>query len=256
MDWLISANPKLYKHEEAFDDFGFIDWRMRNRKYAVGDTVYIYLGHNIRKVLYKCNISRINLDSKEYKDDFDYWIDKAQYAEDLGGQYMRLELIERVDNKALNLENLKNNGLKNAPQGAKKLNGKLLNYISFYFNANNSDNFYPDEIEDNQRIYEGSKKIITVNSYERNAEARQKCIELYGLNCQICGIDFEQRYGEIGKGFIHVHHKIPLYTISKTYAVDYKTDLIPVCPNCHAMLHRKLNGKELTVDELKKKITT
>ena len=59
-------------------------------------------------------------------------------------------------------------------------------------------------------------------------------------------------YGEIGKDFIHVHHNIPLNQINEEYVVDYKKDLIPVCPNCHAMLHRKIKGKELSVEEVKR----
>ena len=58
-------------------------------------------------------------------------------------------------------------------------------------------------------------------------------------------------YGELGKDFIHVHHIVPLNTIGEEYKVDYKNDLIPVCPNCHAMLHRKLNNKYYSIEELK-----
>jgi len=60
--------------------------------------------------------------------------------------------------------------------------------------------------------------------------------------------------GEIGNEFIHVHHLTPIHKIGKEYKVDYKNDLIPVCPNCHSMLHRKFNGNEPTIDELKKMI--
>ena len=51
--------------------------------------------------------------------------------------------------------------------------------------------------------------------------------------------DFEQTYGEIGKGFIHVHHLTPVSSIGKEYRLNPQTDLVPVCPNCHNMLHRK-----------------
>ena len=61
----------------------------------------------------------------------------------------------------------------------------------------------------------------------------------------------EEKYGDLGKGFIHVHHIVPLNKIGKEYVVDYKNDLIPVCPNCHAMLHRIVDGKEVMVEELK-----
>jgi len=62
-------------------------------------------------------------------------------------------------------------------------------------------------------------------------------------------MSFEQRYGPIGKGFIHVHHKKPLAS-REVYNLDPVEDLVPVCPNCHAMLHTY--DPPLTVDELKK----
>ena len=96
----------------------------------------------------------------------------------------------------------------------------------------------PDEITNPGKYIEGAKKKITVNSYERDTVARNKCIEIHGLNCSICNINFEEVYGNIGIGYIHVHHIKPLSEINDTYLVNPKIDLIPVCPNCHAMLHR------------------
>lgn len=97
---------------------------------------------------------------------------------------------------------------------------------------------YPDEI-DEQVLSEGAKKQVTINAYERNYEARKKCIEHYGTKCFICGFDFEKKYGEIGRGFIHVHHIKPLSEINVEYEVNPIQDLRPVCPNCHAMIHKK-----------------
>ncbi len=109
-----------------------------------------------------------------------------------------------------------------------------------------------DEIENPQEYYEGATKQVFVNSYERNPEARRKCLEKHGYKCAACKFDFKQVYGEIGKEYIHVHHKIPLSEIKKEYKVNPTEDLIPVCPNCHAMIHR--NKEYLTVEELKKLI--
>lgn len=64
-------------------------------------------------------------------------------------------------------------------------------------------------------------------------------------------MDFEKQYGELGKGFIHVHHIVPISTIGGNYRIDYEKDLVPVCPNCHAMLHRNGQDEILTVEELK-----
>jgi len=111
---------------------------------------------------------------------------------------------------------------------------------------------YPDEIEANEKFTEGSKKVVTVNAYERNSKARHKCIEKYGWKCQCCGLDFEKVYGEIGKGFIHVHHIKSISEIGKEYKIDPHKDLIPLCPNCHAMIHR--GDPVFSLEELKEMI--
>ncbi len=98
---------------------------------------------------------------------------------------------------------------------------------------------YPDDIEDKEEYSEGSKKKVTVNAYERNQVARQKCIEYYKARCFICEFDFKNTYGEIGKAFIHVHHLKQLSEINEEYKVDPIKDLRPLCPNCHAMVHKK-----------------
>lgn len=98
---------------------------------------------------------------------------------------------------------------------------------------------HPEEIADASAYYEGAAKRVTVNAYERNTKARDACIKHYGTNCAVCGFNFGTAYGDIGSGFIHVHHLISLTSIKAQYQVDPVKDLRPVCPNCHAMLHRK-----------------
>lgn len=99
---------------------------------------------------------------------------------------------------------------------------------------------YPDEVRGDPTTFnEGAVKQVTINAYERNTDARTICIAKFGAICQVCDFDFEKTYGEMGKGFIHVHHKIDIAIIGKSYQVDPINDLIPVCPNCHAMLHKE-----------------
>ena len=111
---------------------------------------------------------------------------------------------------------------------------------------------YPDELDKPETLFEGIKKTVLVNSFERNPKARKKCIEHYGAQCVVCGFNFEKVYGDIGKGFIHVHHLTKLSDIGQGYEVNPIKDLHPVCPNCHAMLHQK--NPPHTIDELKLKI--
>lgn len=101
------------------------------------------------------------------------------------------------------------------------------------------DDYFGEEADKGEKLVEGATKTIKINIYERNALARKKCIEYHGAKCKVCEFDFEKVYGEIGRNFIHVHHLLQLSQIGKEYEIDYKADLIPVCPNCHAMIHKR-----------------
>lgn len=107
----------------------------------------------------------------------------------------------------------------------------------------------PDELPPNNTYVEGAKKQVFVNAYERNSAARKACLKHYGFNCSVCDFNFEVFYGEIGEEFIHVHHLTPINELKETYKVDPINDLRPVCPNCHAMLHKR--NPTLTIDELR-----
>ena len=97
---------------------------------------------------------------------------------------------------------------------------------------------------------EGLKKTITVNAYERSQEARDECVAHHGTRCHVCKMSFDEVYGKIGQGFIHVHHLKQIARIGREYQVDPVNDLRPVCPNCHAMLHRN-RDVPLSIEELK-----
>jgi putative restriction endonuclease len=97
----------------------------------------------------------------------------------------------------------------------------------------------PDELASAQSLIERALKRVTVNAYERSTEARVKCIKHYGATCFICGFDFGSMYGNAAAGYIHVHHLTPISEIASEYEVDPVVDLRPVCPNCHAVVHRK-----------------
>jgi 5-methylcytosine-specific restriction protein A len=115
----------------------------------------------------------------------------------------------------------------------------------------NSTRFsFPEEIEQTQEeIFEGAVRRVTVNAYERNPEARRKCIQHYGVTCQICSFNFKKVYGEAGKNFIHVHHLKQISKIGETYQIDPIQDLRPVCPNCHAIIHKR--KPSYTIEEVK-----
>lgn len=74
--------------------------------------------------------------------------------------------------------------------------------------------------------------------YVRSASAREKCKRHYECTCQACGLRMEEVYGEIGEGFIEVHHLKPIHLYDDLHEIDPIKDLITLCPNCHAMIHK------------------
>lgn len=109
----------------------------------------------------------------------------------------------------------------------------------------------PDEYTEReaQEYWEGALKTVLVNAYERNGVARDACIKRWGCRCSVCNFDFASTYGDHGQGFIHVHHLTPIAEIGEEYLLNAEEDLRPVCPNCHAMLHRK--SPVMSIEELR-----
>jgi len=94
--------------------------------------------------------------------------------------------------------------------------------------------FEPDNIAP---AIEGARRLVYINSFERSHAAREGCKRIHGTSCVVCGFDFGAVYGSDFRGVIHVHHLRPLAEIGEEYQVDPKTDLVPVCPNCHTVIH-------------------
>ena len=119
-----------------------------------------------------------------------------------------------------------------------------------YKNVVNIENNYNDYNDEPEKYYsEGKARQVFVNIFERNTNARQKCIEHYGYKCSICETLLSDIYGELAEYFIHIHHITELSKIGKEYIIDPINDLRPLCPNCHAIIHRK--SPALSIDELK-----
>lgn len=108
---------------------------------------------------------------------------------------------------------------------------------SWYASDNTHGNRLPEEVEPSEVFNEGASKSVTVNKYERSGAARAKCLAHHGYECAVCSFDFEEKYGAIGKNYIHVHHIVPISEVGREYELNPITDLIPICPNCHAMIH-------------------
>lgn len=114
------------------------------------------------------------------------------------------------------------------------------------------ETIYPEEITQSAtKFFEGTTKKISVNKYERNPQARNLCIKKKGTKCLICDFDFGKVYGANFANKIHVHHLVPISQINEKYELNPEKDLIPVCPNCHMILHSKGNNDVYTVEQVK-----
>ncbi|MBR5982567.1 MAG: EVE domain-containing protein [Bacteroidales bacterium] len=156
-----------------------------------------------------------------------------------------LEIIEEINSIDLTYKRIKQIDNSFSVQGQHRIGGKALEYILNVANAIIDECL---ECNDSRLLTEGKVSRCTLVKYERNINARQECIDKKGCKCAVCDMDFEKVYGELGKGFIHVHHVVPVSERGGVYEIDSAKDLVPVCPNCHAMLHRK---GTITVEKLR-----
>ncbi|WP_272699815.1 HNH endonuclease [Desulfovibrio sp. Fe33] len=118
--------------------------------------------------------------------------------------------------------------------------------ISFVVpNEDESDQEQNDIPSPTQGRNEGAKISYQATRYERNPQNRLEAIRIHGTKCSVCGMDFGEKYGTWGEGFIEIHHVTPLAMGEAEQEVNPATDLVPVCSNCHRMIHR--HGKVLSI---------
>ncbi|WP_270404212.1 HNH endonuclease [Candidatus Collinsella stercoripullorum] len=252
MDWILPSNQKYYDVVGAFGVSDLVDWtKSRNmNRVRVGDIAYIYSSKPDSRILFKCRVEMIDVPKDELIDDSAFWRGGASFG-DNGKPKVRLRRVAYSDSDALKLNCLREHGIKTQPQSQQRISPELSEYLDIVFGTQGDIAEYA-EVDPSETFSEGHCRTVSVNKYERNPAARRKCIEHYGTSCLICGLDLGERYGEYARGFIHVHHLRALHQIAKEYEVDPINDLIPVCPNCHAMIHRLSGGEEMGTEELRK----
>ena len=244
--WIIPSNNNKFRLSDFLVEYGYVDWKQRNN-FQIGDIVYIYATKPESKIRFMMEVTRTDMTFEESTTDKEYWNDPEEFNMGvIHNRYCRLRLVSEVNKNHLSLDELIKYGLSGAPQSGMTVSGKTLDYITATFNITNDDVDFL-----NENIFEGAKRIICVNQYERNPIARRKCLEAKGYRCSVCGITLEDIYGSIGREYIEVHHITPISEIKKSYKINPIADLAPVCPNCHAMLHRGGEGKILSIDELR-----
>ena len=85
---------------------------------------------------------------------------------------------------------------------------------------------------------EGEAHLSTSIRYERSRANRMRCLAFHGARCAVCGFDPVEFYGQDFREVIEVHHIVPISQMGGPRKIDPKTDLIPLCPNCHRAIHK------------------
>ena len=74
---------------------------------------------------------------------------------------------------------------------------------------------------------------------DRDQRAVQEVKRAKGAVCEACKFNFEHVYGEVGRGFIEVHHLVPVSQLQGLQVSrDPTKDYAMLCSNCHSMIHR------------------
>jgi len=134
----------------------------------------------------------------------------------------------------------------------------LWNLFKPYFSNDLKENqkdyqsFFNDELNRDFESKEGKELFRQHRVRERDSsltfEKKQNALKNNNLKCEVCSFSFQDTFDQ---DYIECHHKIPIY---KGERVTRLEDLALVCSNCHRMLHRKINGDFLTIEQLRQLI--
>lgn len=116
--------------------------------------------------------------------------------------------------------------------------------------------------DETEIVVEGTLTVATEKRRGRSARLRRAAVQHFSvdgtLECDVCEFDFAEAYGERGDGYIEIHHRKPIFTYEQDDAAqtiqDALENLVPVCANCHRMLHRRRDDI-WTVERLKDEIS-
>lgn len=258
--YLFVWNPKQWSWDnfepyvEQFRETGYLtlNWRCQTKQTRRGDRAFLVkVGTNPKGIFASGYIS--SLESFKTKESTDnHFVNRVAINFDV--------LLDPLGDMLLPIELLQQGfpAQKWNPQGSgisiKRQIVEELEKMWFDLLIDQGTNEIPFSIDnDNEAIAfsEGAARIIKSTRYERNPHARKMCIQHYGFSCTVCDLNFEKTYGVIGRDFIHVHHITPISEYGKGRKVNPIDDLRPVCPNCHAMLHKR-NPDPYDIEELKK----
>lgn len=258
--WIFQGNPKHFDVDTYLTEEKVITWSVRQKHFVnqlqSGDVVYIWRSDGGKKgtggivaktfaisepyIIEKTDNRSEHWIEDQVPDEFAS-IDLEVVDVDLAPRIKRVDVLE--DERLADMLILRNPV--NTNYLISEEHAALLQKL--WDGPSVEDDLQAIEVESGR--LEGKLKTYYGQRYERDATNRRKAIEIHGTTCKACGFDFEKVYGERGRNFIEVHHIKPLH-MTKEIRVNPETDLVPLCANCHRMIHRDPQHV-LTIEELK-----
>jgi predicted HNH restriction endonuclease len=107
---------------------------------------------------------------------------------------------------------------------------------------------------------EGKRSLVSHYIIERSRELRAaKIAEISKgkstFDCEACGMNFREAYGDVIGDYCEVHHKIPLNSLGGETKLSTK-DLSILCANCHRAIHRTGKNSIWTVQRLREHLVS
>jgi 5-methylcytosine-specific restriction protein A len=254
--WIFQGNPSVFDINNYVKNHKYIWWSLRQEhfrdKIQLNDEVFLWRSDGGRKgtggIIAKCKVAGLPQERADDSSAKDYW-----YTDDWKDPYLavKLEVLDvRIEDGFISRLSLLEHPILNnllilrlRQQTNYLLSNEHAVELNKLWDSNIENQIQKDiesELAEEDDFYtDGTVKEFYGKRYERNPKNRRKAIEFHGLNCIICGFNFEEVYGERGKDFIEVHHVKPLSTIKEEVEINPETDLVPVCANCHRMIHRR-----------------
>ncbi len=249
--WLFPYKSADFDVDACLKKHNLVLWHLTNsteNKLKKGDLVFLYDSAPNSRITFLMKVIEPYLENPVLPYNEDKFWKNAKAKKETAAKYKHsclLEIVEAINSFDLTYREIKGRDNSFSVQWQHRISGKALIYILDVAYGIIDKRL---ECNDEQPLTEGKETRGALVTRERNLKARQECIGRKGYKCTVCGMEFEKVYGELGKGFIHVHHVVPVSARNGEYEVNPEKDLVPVCPNCHAMLHRK---GTITVEELR-----
>ena len=130
--WVFINSTRRFRMDDWLNENSFVEFLQKN-KVKLGEVVYLYTTAPKSCIEYKMIVEQINIPLDESVDDSDFSLAKPRPIRTQQDRFIRLGLLEKVDNPMLGLQELRKHGCIASMQSNFKVSGPVLKYIESGF---------------------------------------------------------------------------------------------------------------------------